>query len=163
MKRTDITELFPEATDEQIKTLMDINGADINSAKKGMTDLQAQLTAAQEENQRIQSAVPSEDTQKQLEALRNELEGMKQAETMRAMREKVANEKGIPVSLLTGEDEEACAAPADALLTFAKGFNYPTVPDGGEVKNPGITKADILALPERQRLKAIQEHIDLFS
>ena len=90
MKRTDISEIFPEATDEQIKKLMDINGADINSAKKGMTDLQAQLTAAQDEMKRIQSEAPSEDTQKQLKALQKELDGMKQAETMRLMREKGA-------------------------------------------------------------------------
>lgn len=46
MKRTDITALFPTATDEQIKALMDINGADINTAKKGFDDLTAQLTVA---------------------------------------------------------------------------------------------------------------------
>jgi len=135
MKRTDISEIFPEATDEQIKKLMDINGADINSAKKGMTDLQAQLTAAQDEMKRIQSEAPSEDTQKQLKALQKELDGMKQAETMRLMREKVAGEKGIPADLLTGEDEDACTAQADALLTFAKGFNYPSIRDAGEVSN----------------------------
>ena len=33
MKRTDITELFPDATAEQIDKLMDLNGQDINKAK----------------------------------------------------------------------------------------------------------------------------------
>jgi predicted nuclease with TOPRIM domain len=46
MKRTDITSLFPEATDEQIKALMDINGNDINNAKKGVEELQASLNDA---------------------------------------------------------------------------------------------------------------------
>ena len=46
MKRTDITGLFPDATTEQINALMDINGADINSAKAGITDLQTQLATA---------------------------------------------------------------------------------------------------------------------
>ena len=47
MKRTDITSLFPEATDEQIKALMDINGNDINNAKKGVEELQVSLKDAQ--------------------------------------------------------------------------------------------------------------------
>lgn len=39
MKREDVLKLFPEATEEQIKTLMDLNGSDINSAKsKAVTD-----------------------------------------------------------------------------------------------------------------------------
>lgn len=33
MKRTDITELFPEATKEQVNAILNLNGADINSAK----------------------------------------------------------------------------------------------------------------------------------
>lgn len=132
MKRTDITALFPDATDEQIKTLMDLNGADINTAKKGMTDLQAQLEAA---NEQLKKAANADKVLKELETAKNELNGMKQAETMRLMREKVAAEKNVPAHLLSGESEDACAEQANAILTFAKGFHYPTVPDGGEVHN----------------------------
>ena len=35
MKRTDITELFPDATKEQIDKLLDLNGADIAKACTG--------------------------------------------------------------------------------------------------------------------------------
>ena len=45
MKRTDITEIFPEATKEQIDKLMGINGADINSAKAEVEALRQQVTA----------------------------------------------------------------------------------------------------------------------
>lgn len=129
MKRTDITALFPEATDEQIKTLMDLNGADINAAKKGVTDLQAQLADAQA---KLQAGGASDELQQTVAALQNELNGMKQAETLRIMREKVAGEKNVPAGLLTGETEEACAQQADAILTFAKAQGYPKLPDSGD-------------------------------
>lgn len=137
MKRTDITELFPEATDEQIKKLMDLNGADINAAKKGVTDLQAQLTAAQAEVQKLQTGGASDELQKTVAALQTELDGMKQAESLRLMREKVAKEKDVPTSLLTGETEEACTQQADSILAFAKNQGYPKIPDGGEPSHTG--------------------------
>lgn len=138
MKRTDITELFPEATDEQVKKLMDLNGADINAAKKGVTDLQAQLADAQA---KLQAGGASDELQQTVAALQNELNGMKQAESLRVIREKVAKEKNVPASLLTAETEEACAQQADAILTFAKGQGYPAVPDGGDPHPPTSGKA----------------------
>lgn len=138
MKRTDITALFPEATDEQIKTLMDLNGADINAAKKSVTDLQAQLADAQA---KLQAGGASDELQQTVAALQNELNGMKQAESLRVIREKVAKEKNVPASLLTAETEEACAQQADAILTFAKGQGYPAVPDGGDPHPPTSGKA----------------------
>ena len=137
MKRTDITSLFPDATDEQINQLMNLNGADINKAKEGVTSLQTQLTAAQAEVARLKNGPPaSDDLQQQLAAVQNELNGMKQAETLRVMREKVAGEKKVPSSLLTGETEEACAQQADEILAFAQGQGYPSLPDGGDPHPP---------------------------
>ena len=49
MKRTDITELFPEASKEAIDKLMAINGADVNSAKGNLGTLTAELEAAKSE------------------------------------------------------------------------------------------------------------------
>ena len=66
------------------------------------------------------------------DALQGELDGLKRAETLRTMREGVANETGVPVRLLTGETKEACQEQAAAILEFAKPV-YPTVKDGGEV------------------------------
>lgn len=70
-------------------------------------------------------------------ALEKELEGMKHAESVRGIRAKVAAEKGIPESLLTGETEEACAEQADAIIKFANPSGYPNVRDGGEVQATG--------------------------
>ena len=128
MKRTDITELFPDATKEQIDKLMGINGADVNAARAEVEDLKQQLAAA----------VSGEDlkkAQQQITQLQTELEGMKNAEAIRLTREKVAGEKKVPAHLLTGETEEACAAQADAILAFAQPGGYPVLRDGGDPHN----------------------------
>lgn len=131
MKRTDISELFPDATSEQIDMIMNINGADINAAKKDVSALQAQL---EEANNKLKS--PSEEliaAQKQAKTLQGEIDKMKAAESIRLMREKVANENGVPSSLLTGATEEDCSTQAQAILAFAKkNGGYPTVRDAGE-------------------------------
>lgn len=135
MKRTDITALFPDATDEQIKTLMDLNGADINNAKKGVTDLQTQLTAAQSRVEELEKNTSGEDlkaAQERAQALQTELDGLKAANTLRDMRASVAKETGVPADLLTGETEEACKTQAQSILDFAKPGTYPAVKDGGE-------------------------------
>ena len=59
------------------------------------------------------------------------------ADTIRATREKVATETGVPVALLTGETEETCNEQAQAILSFAKPNAYPSVKDGGEVTHVG--------------------------
>ena len=133
MKRTDITELFPEASKEAIDKLMDINGADVNAAKSEIDSLRQQLTAAQNN----QGGEELKKAQQQISQLQKELDGMKAAETIRLTREKVAGEKKVPVHLLTGETEEACAKQADELLAYVQSSkSYPTLPDGGEVHNP---------------------------
>lgn len=70
-------------------------------------------------------------------ALQAELDGIKKANSIRELREKVAKEKNIPASLLTGETEEECTAQADAILSFAKPNAYPVVKDSGEVRGTG--------------------------
>lgn len=68
------------------------------------------------------------------DSLQAELNALKSANEVRALREKVAKEKNIPANLLTGETEEDCIAQADAILSFAMPNAYPTVKDGGEVR-----------------------------
>ena len=65
------------------------------------------------------------------EKLQKELDGMRQAETVRSVREKVAEETGVPANLLTGETEEACKEQASAIKAYAQP-KYPNVKDGGE-------------------------------
>lgn len=66
-----------------------------------------------------------------------ELSQMKHDNEIKAMREKVAAETGVPANLITGATEEECKAQAGAILNFAKPQGYPTVKDGGEVNNVG--------------------------
>lgn len=70
--------------------------------------------------------------QEKAEELERKLNDLEKEKTIRAMREKIAQEKGVPVDLLTGETEEACSAQADGILQFANGTGYPAVRDAGE-------------------------------
>ena len=76
------------------------------------------------------------------EKLESELKGLKRAEELRAIREKVASETGVPTNLLTAETEEACMEQARNILAFKGETSYPILKDGGEVQgNPkGNTK-----------------------
>ena len=133
MKRTDITSLFPEATDEQVSALMSINGNDINNAKRGVEDLQTALKDAQTRLESVQT--DSESLKAAIDkanGLQAELDTMKAAETVRLTREEVAKSVGVPAHLLTGETKEACEAQAKSILEFAKPSSYPSVSDGGE-------------------------------
>lgn len=135
MKRTDITELFPDATAEQIDKLMDLNGQDINKAKGELDTIRGQLSAAQDEIGKIKSSAKPdalEEATARANQLQAELDSMKRAEELRTMRAKVSSEHNVPAELLTGETEEACAEQAKAILAFAKPSGYPIVRDGGE-------------------------------
>lgn len=151
MQRKDITDLFPDATKEQIDKLMGINGTDINNAKGELDGLKAQLTTAQGELEKLKKGAEGQpdklkEAMEAVTALQNELNGMKHAETVRLMREKVSGEKKVPANLLTGETEETCTAQADAILAFAKTGSYPSVPDGGEAGKPStLTTRDKFA------------------
>lgn len=140
MKRTDITALFPEATDEQIKKLMDLNGSDVNDAKKGGEDIKKQLAdalAALDAAKKASEGAPSPDeltkAKEQAAKLEKELTAIKLSNQLRELRETVAKEKGVPADLLTGETEEACKAQADGILEFSKSqTGYQQMKDGGE-------------------------------
>ncbi len=134
MKRADITALFPDATAEQIKTLMDINGADINAARQNVAELTEQLTAANEQIRTLEAGAQSvEQLKTHTQAITAELDALKAANTVRDIRAKVSKETGVPADLLTGDTEEACAAQARGIAAFAKPAAYPVIRDGGEV------------------------------
>lgn len=69
------------------------------------------------------------------DALQAELDGMKRADSVRKIREEVATEMGVPANLLNGGTKEECEAQAKGILSFAKPDSYPSVKDGGEVRN----------------------------
>jgi len=133
MKRTDITAQFPDATDEQISAIMNINGNDINAAKRNFDELQGQLTAANTELESLRASVTDLQTvTDRANALQAELDTMKAAENIRTLRERVANETGVPASMLTFDTEEECQAQANSIKEYAKRSSYPAVKDGGE-------------------------------
>lgn len=66
-------------------------------------------------------------------ALQKQLDALTKANNIRTVREKVAEETGVPANLLFGEDEETCQAQAKAILEFKGPQTYPVVRDGGEV------------------------------
>lgn len=133
MKRTDITSLFPEATDDQINALMSINGNDINNAKRGFDELQTSLTDAQAKLKEAEgNSVALQEAIDRANGLQTELDSMKAAETIRLTREEVARSVGVPAHLLTADTKEECEAQAQSILEFAKPSKYPVVPDGGE-------------------------------
>lgn len=133
MKREDITGLFPEATQEQVNKIMSINGADINAAKKGFADLQAEHLTAQEAIKDLQSQITqSRERLEQFDVIQTELAELKQANEIRDMKTKVSKETGVPIDLLTGDTEEACKAQAKSIKEFARPSTYPSVYDGGE-------------------------------
>lgn len=128
MKRTDITELFPDATAEQIDKIMSLNGADINAAKAGIADLQSKLTEAESKAAELAKR-PTSDA---LSALQAELNELKATNAIRDIRDAVSKDKGVPASLLTGNTKEDCETQAQSILDFAKSTGYPSVPDGGD-------------------------------
>lgn len=65
-------------------------------------------------------------------SLQAELDGIKAAEAIRTIRDKVAQELEIPASLLTGDTEEACRTQAEAIKAYARPKSAPRVKDGGE-------------------------------
>lgn len=71
------------------------------------------------------------------DALQVELDKLKGANAVREMRNKVAEETGVPAHLLTGRTEEECREQAQAIVEYAKPSGYPNVRDGGEVRHTG--------------------------
>lgn len=120
MKREDITAIFPEATEEQISSILNSHHTEVNNWKGKYDGLKGGPTAAELQVEKDKAA-----------QFEKELNDLKNANAVRLVREKVAGEKKIPVNLLTADTEEACNAQADAILAFANPTGYPVVKDGG--------------------------------
>lgn len=154
MKRSDIKTLFPDASEDQIQKLMDMNGSDINEAKRGIDEVKAQLTAARAELDGAKKAAAAQANADELQkaqeraaTLENELSALKLSNQLRDMRAAVAKSSGVPVELLTGDSEEACKAQAEGILAFAKPSGYPALRDGGEAgkSSSGLATRDMFA------------------
>lgn len=69
-------------------------------------------------------------------ALQAKIDAMEREAQITSIRAKIASETGVPITLLSGDTEEACKVQADGILAFAKPGAYPTVKDGGEAQIP---------------------------
>lgn len=151
MKRTDITEIFPDATAEQLDKIMSLNGADINGLKAQLATVTGNLNAAQAQLAAAPAGTADEleKTKADLVKLQKQLDDMTAAENVRQIREKVSAEHKVPASLLTGDTEEACATQAKAILDFAASAGYPAVSDGGEPNPNGGSNSAWTALASK--------------
>lgn len=105
---------------------------DLDALKADTEALKGQLT---------ESATKLSQETERADKLQAELDEIKKANDIRAIREKVAKESNIPADLLHGEDEETCKAEAEKLVEFARPKGYPNVKDGGEVMAPVVKKS----------------------
>lgn len=76
------------------------------------------------------------------ESYKAQLEELQKRDEVRAIREKVSAETGVPTNLLTSDTEEACKAQAEAILAFSKPTSYPSVKDSGEVHHTPASKPE---------------------
>lgn len=99
--------------------------ADYDELKQKAAKFDEQVEAGKSELQKATERAQS---------LQAELDALKQAESIRVMREEVANAKGIPAKLLTGATAEECEAQAAEIIAWAQNTSsgYPKVPDGGD-------------------------------
>lgn len=100
MKREEIKQIFPDATDEQLKSVMDLNGADVERAKAKTTKLEEELLGAKDDFKKLNaefealkaSNASAEDWQAKFEALQaDNVAKEKQAEADRILAEKSEN------------------------------------------------------------------------
>lgn len=81
MKREEIKKIFPDATDEQLKAILDINGADVEKVKGKVTSLEDELKESKQSltdlNTALDDAKKSSETnadyKKQLEELQKKV------------------------------------------------------------------------------------------
>lgn len=100
MKREEIRAIFPDATDEQLKSVMDLNGSDIEKVKSKVTALEAELKESKEGFDRLNSEFETlktanadgADWKTKFEALQAENETKaKQAEADKILQQKKEN------------------------------------------------------------------------
>jgi hypothetical protein len=100
MKREEIKKIFPEATDEQLNSIMEINGADVEKVKAKLTATEAELKEKKEAFDNLnteldnlkESNASAEDWKVKFEALQAEnIAKERQAEVDRIAKEKSDN------------------------------------------------------------------------
>lgn len=84
-------------------------------------------------------------------ALQKELDGLKAANNVKAIREKVSKDTEVPIECLTADTEEGCKAQAEAILKFAKPKSYPSTRKNSNDKPASSSSAHDAAMRELVR------------
>lgn len=115
-------------TQEELNSIVQKRIGEVNAKYANYEELKAKAEKF--------DSMDTEELQKaneRVDALQNELNAMKQAESVRVIREEVSKSFGVPANLLTADTKEDCEAQAKNIVAFAKPKAYPRVKDGGEV------------------------------
>ena len=168
-QNTEVTTQETQQTEEKTFTQAELN-AIVQKRVGEVTSKYANYEELKEKAQRFDQI--EEDSKSELQkanekadSLQSELDALKAANRERELKEKISAETGVPAGLLRGTSEEDLKAQAEAIAKYAKSNkgSYPQVQDSGETIPPRTTKAEILSIKnEKERLKAIEENIELF-
>lgn len=97
MKREEVREIFPEATDEQIDAILNKNGSELNPLKSKLKDAESERDALKDTLSTTQASEAS--YKKQLEEANAAIEAGMSEEERIAAREKAAEEKELAFNL----------------------------------------------------------------
>ena len=144
MKREEIKAIFADATDEQLKAVMDLNGADVEKAKSKVTALEAELKEKKADFDKLNTEFEAlkatnasgEDWKAKFEALQADNDAKaKQAEADRILAEKNENISNRFSAVLGEKKFSHEAIKADYLKKFTEALELK--------ENQGRSDADI--------------------
>ena len=142
MKREEIKAIFADATDEQLKAVMDLNGADDEKAKSKVTTLETELKEKKADFEKLNTAIEAlitanasgEDWKAKFEALQAEnVAKEKQAEADRILAEKNADIEKRFAECVGDKKFSHDAIKADYLKKFADALESEEYKGKGDV------------------------------
>lgn len=190
MKRDEVRAIIPDITDEQLKSLMDINGADVNAEKDAAKSYKAKLDEA---NEKLKAAMEANEAktaesktieqrmkdieeqfaqkERALALDRNELEAKKVLSAAGISDDEIASVIGSIVS----EDADKTVSGATALATLVTGqktlaaenerkkmMSGTTKPQGSSGTPKTVTREQFAAMDYAQMEKLYEENPELF-
>lgn len=190
MKRDEVRAIIPDITDEQLKSLMDINGADVNAEKDAAKSYKAKLDEA---NEKLKAAMEANEAktaesktieqrmkdieeqfaqkERALALDRNELEAKKVLSAAGISDDEIASVIGSIVS----EDADKTVSGATALATLVTGqktlaaenerkkmMSGTTKPQGSSGAPKTVTREQFAAMDYAQMEKLFEENPELF-
>lgn len=190
MKRDEVRAIIPDITDEQLKSLMDINGADVNAEKDAAKSYKAKLDEANEKLKAAMEANEAKDAESKtieqrmkdieeqfaqkeraLALDRNELEAKKVLSAAGISDDEIASVIGSIVS----EDADKTVSSANALAALVTGqktlaaenerkkmMSGTTKPQGSSGAPKTVTREQFAAMDYAQMEKLFEENPELF-